>query len=307
MIYLEGGGACFNSITCAGNPATFGASQFSARFPTGADGGSSDSPGVFDRSDPANPMADWSFVYVPFCTGDIHGGSKRDATVPGVKGTQQFVGYQNVTRDLARIVPTFPGVSKVLLTGISAGGFGAVVNYVQTAQAFGSVPVYSLDDSGPPMEDPYASKCLQQEWSSLWGFDQTILKVCGAACPDPTNYTLDAANHVATLYPNVPFGLVEDTADEVITLFFGFGASNCSGLTPLSEDTFTAGLLDVRMKLASHPNVGGFIFKGTTHTSIGGATLDTVTTNAPDDAGTVKLSDWIATLVNTGTVTNVGP
>ena len=128
-----------------------------ATSPSIAGGGA----GVFDRTDAKNPMADWNFVYVPFCTGDVHAGDKTNATVSGVTGPQQFVGYVNMTRYLARIVPTFPGLTKVLLTGVSAGGFGAAANYPQTARAFGSVPVYDLDDSGPPMEDPYAAKCLQ--------------------------------------------------------------------------------------------------------------------------------------------------
>jgi hypothetical protein len=95
---------------------------------------------------------------------------------------------------------------------------------------------------------------------------------------------------------------------------------------------FTAGLLDSRMKLAAYPNVGGFIFVGTDHTTLGNSCTPSAPTNCFDgrtanaaagDAGTeagaadggdagaatgtVALTDWVATLVNTGTVTNVGP
>lgn len=303
MIYLEGGGACFNALTCATNPATFGMTEFTTRL-----GGTAGDQGVFSRTDTANAMADWNFVYIPFCTGDVHAGNKLDATVPGVTGKQQFVGYANVTRDLARIIPTFPGLDKVLLTGVSAGGFGAAANYPQTAKAFGSVPVYSLDDSGPPMADPYAPSCLQAQWAQTWGFDKTVLADCGSDCKDPTNYTIDATMHTAKMYPKIPFGIVEDTDDGVITLFYGFGAGMCTALIPtqLTADTFTAGLLDSRMRLAALPNVGGFIFQGTVHTTLGGASFDTRTAGS-GDAATVKLTDWVATLINSGTVTNVGP
>ena len=243
MIFLEGGGACFNSITCSTNPSAFSEADFAGctgapdagtsicAAPSLAGGGG----GILNRNDPANPVADWSFVYVPFCTGDVHAGNKLNATVAGVAGKQQFVGYANMTRYLARIVPTFPSATKVLLTGISAGGFGAAANYLQTAKAFGSVPVYDLDDSGPTMESPYVSSCLQGQWADTWGFDKTILADCGSDCPDPKNYTVDAAIHVARLYPHIPFGLVEDTDDEIITLFYGFGQNNCAGtIDPLS-------------------------------------------------------------------------
>jgi hypothetical protein len=319
MIYLEGGGACFNSTTClcAENPSCFNepgktgccsAVGFDTRL-----GGTEGSQGLFSRSDAANPMKDWNFVYVPFCTGDIHGGNNPDATVPGLTGKQQFVGFENITRDLAKLVPTFKGLTKVVLTGISAGGFGAAVNYPQTAKAFAPVPVYDLDDSGPPMEDPYVPKCLQQKWATLWGFDKTILAECGTDCPDPTNYTLDAVIHTAKAYPNIPFGLVEDTDDSVITLFYGYGANDCADVllpTPVTGAMFTAGLLDERAKVqaAGLTNTAGFIFQGTTHTSLGStSTYDSVMAGGGDSGPSVMLSDWVTTLVNSGTVTNVGP
>jgi hypothetical protein len=302
MIFLQGGGACFNSLTCAMNPSSFGMSDFTSFVSSMGSGG------LLDRTNAANPVADWNFVFVPFCTGDVHAGNKRDASVPGVSGAQQFVGYVNMTRYLARIVPTFPGLTQVLLTGVSAGGFGAAANWPQTARAFGSVPVYDIDDSGPPMEDPYVPKCLQQQWATLWGFDKTILAECGADCPDPTNYTLDATIHALKAYPHVPMGLVEDTDDEVITLFYGFGQNNCAGtIDPVSGAMFTAGLLDSRMKLTAYSNFGSFIFQGTAHTSLGGTTTYDTVSASSGDAATVQLSDWVTTLVGGGTVTEVGP
>jgi Pectinacetylesterase len=301
MIFLEGGGACFNALTCAMNPSSFDSSTLSSAA-TG---------GLLDRTDMANPVKDWNMVYLPFCTGDIFGGNNPNATVSGVSGVQQFVGYVNVTRFLAKLAPTFKSITKVLLTGMSAGGFGAAANYQQVARAFAPIPVYDLDDSGPPMEDPYVPKCLQKAWADLWGFDKTILADCGNDCPDPTNYTIDAVLHAARLYPKIPFGLVEDTDDSVITLFYGFGNNDCTagfGLVPGS--TFTAGLLDERTKLqaAGITNSGSFIFQGTSHTSVQTTSaFDSEIAGGGDSGPAVKLSDWVTALVNTGTVTNVGP
>jgi hypothetical protein len=306
MIFLEGGGACFNALTCAMNAASFNSSSLSG-VATG---------GILSRTDMANPVKDWNMVYVPFCTGDVHAGNAPDQTVPGVTGKQQFVGYVNMTRYLAKLAPAFKDASKILLTGISAGGFGAAANYPQTARAFDPIPVYSIDDSGPPMEDPYAPQCLQQKWAELWGFDKTVLADCGSDCPDPTNYTIDATIHTAKKYPNIPFGLVEDTDDSVITLFYGFGMNNCAAsFGVVTGQMFTAGLLDERTKLAAAgvTNAAGFIFQGTAHTSLHASTFDTVmagggSTDGGAEAGApVVLSSWVTNLVNNGVVTNVGP
>src|SRR5579884_1249429 len=168
MIFLDGGGACFNSTTCLLNPSSFDKTTFDSSF---GSGGSRASAGVFDRSDPANPMKDWNYVFVPYCTGDVFSGNNQDVTVPGVSGKQQFVGYADMHVFLDRIVPTFADVTQVVLTGISAGGFGVASNYTQVAKAFGKVPVIALDDSGPAMGPPEVASCLLQQTRELWGLD----------------------------------------------------------------------------------------------------------------------------------------
>jgi hypothetical protein len=297
MIFLEGGGACFNAITCGQNPSSFGDADFAKWTPgRGVNG-------VFNRTDAANPVKDWSWVYVPYCTGDVHGGNNPTGTVSGISATQAFVGYVNVGLYLDRVVPTFPSATYVLLTGVSAGGFGAGANYPQVAKAFGSIPVDMLDDSGPYMQDPYAATCLQAQLKTLWGLDKTVLADCGADCNDP-NFMIASSKHIAKTYPNRKFGLIDSVGDNTIRGFLGFGAQNCTSFSQLTADQYQAGLFDIRTQLASATNFGSFYFAGTEHTSIAGPTLDSRT--AGGEAGTVKLSDWMTAFVG-GTVTNVGP
>ncbi len=322
VIYLEGGGACVDEVFCATTPPSFGESDFATWHTSSTTDANS---GIFNRTDAANPVAGWNFVYIPYCTGDIFVGDNPNGMVSGVSGTQQFVGYTDIGLDLDRIVPTFPGLTKVLLTGISAGGFGASANYVQAARHFGSTPIYLLDDSGPPMEAPYLATCMQTQFATLWGMGGALAD-CGSDCSDPSTYFIDFAKHVAKTYPNVPFGLIDSSEDAIISLFFGYGnPSNCMpGLLPesLPAATFTAGLQDAEEQLAGAPNFGSFILGGsrdTQHTSLGASsTFDGDSTNVtasllvPDggideDAGTIALTTWIATLVNDGKVSNVGP
>lgn len=293
MIFLEGGGACFNSVTCSVNPSS---ASGGGNGPTGGSGG------ILNRGDMANPVNDWNFVDLPYCSGDVFAGNNPNAMVQGA-GAQQFVGYLNVAEFLKRIVPTFPNVTQVLLTGVSAGGFGSTANYGQVARAFDPVPVTLLDDSGPPMRDPYFASCLQQEQVALWGMDKTILAECGSDCPNANNFPIDAMKHGNKVYPNAVFGLVEAQADQTIRMFFAFGLSNCTGsfTTNYPPQMFSDGLDDMRMQLSSSPNFGAYIFNDTRHTTIAGTFFDTQT------AGGVMLTDWITQLVNHGKVSNVGP
>jgi hypothetical protein len=315
MIFLEGGGACFNFESCDDyNPSSFSEADFMSLTTTGYTGAGGSylaNVGILDRTNAANPVQDWSFVYVPYCTGDVHGGNNV-ASVPGLTidgktaPPQHFVGWVNMSLYLDRLVPTFPGAKQVLLSGMSGGGFGAAVNYPQVAKAFGSTPVTMLDDSGPFFEDPYLAVCLQNEVRALWGLDKTLLPECGGDCSNPSSYFLDYVLHYVKAYPKVDFGLADSTDDGTITNFFGFGADDCKIATQETGAVFTAGLLDVRAKLASQANYGEFVFTGTDHTSIQGAEFYTRTAGGAEGGAPVLMTDWVTGLLS-GTATNPGP
>jgi cysteine-rich repeat protein len=289
VIYLEGGGACFNELTCGTvNPSNTPASM---RFPGGN--------GIFSRSDERNPVADWHMVYVPYCTGDVFAGTAEDVMVPNV-GVQQFVGYENMGHFLDRIVPTFGDVDQVLLTGISAGGFGAAANAKRVQRDFQDVPVVLLDDSGPPMTNEYIAPCLQNWWRELWGFEGSILADCGAEC-SPDDYVIDMTDHLVRHAPDRVGGLFSHRQDFVIRFFYGFGDQDCSRSLPISPQVFEAGLDDFRGFIQDRAdNFGTFYIDGEDHTCISGSCFYAA------EADGVPFTDWVADLLD-GTTSHVGP
>jgi Pectinacetylesterase len=66
VFYLQDGGACFSAETCAPERGL---------YRTRIDEGPTGEGGVFDFADARNPFADYSIVYVPYCTGDVHIGN----------------------------------------------------------------------------------------------------------------------------------------------------------------------------------------------------------------------------------------
>jgi hypothetical protein len=322
MIFLEGGGACFNSTTCQGNPSKYGETEFVATLKAaGAAGfnGSFDDTktnGIMSRADDKNPVKDWNMIYIPYCTGDIHGGVNPAGMVPGVTGTQQFVGRKNMELDLAAIKALLPNTTEVLLTGMSGGGFGTVMSYDQVATFWGQIPVTMIDDSGPPMSAPYLAPCLQSQLVSLWGLEKGVLADCGADCTtdaglDTGNFGINVMKHLGKKYPTRKFGLIESTGDVTITSFFGFGDNGaCKGFAPVLEPDFINGLLDIRAQMAFTPNFGTFYFGGADHqkhTSYEGSLDERMSTdNLDGGTGPTALYEWTANMLK-GTVTNVGP
>jgi hypothetical protein len=291
MIFLEGGGACFDLQTCLTNPANVGRQS------------AEKTAGVFDRANMQNPVRDWNYVYVPYCTGDTHGGDNEAANVPGV-GPQKFVGYANMKKFLDRVVPTFKDATDVLLTGISAGGFGAAQNAVLVQRAFQNVKVKAIDDSGPPLSKVAIAECLQDLWRTSWGLDKTFLADCGAACPNKKDYAQDYGLFLAKTFSDRSSGLIEATEDGIISGFFGIGSNNCTGIllaTPVPGATFKAELLAFREKVRPYSSFSTYFPTGTQHTWISGPSFYT------GSAGGVKLVDWFRRIVNDEIPGHVGP
>ena len=286
LIYLEGGGACFNAETCATNPSSFGETEFNvlvaqrgdaAIFSTGAD----------------NPVGDWNMVYVPYCTGDVHGGSRPDAMLPDVSGAQQFVGHLNVGRYLDLLAPYLGDPDRVLLTGASAGGFGAFINFATVADRFDASEPYLLNDSGPIFfaDDVYSPQ-LAAAFNAAWDLEAAF-PADAAPLFEPDGLE-DTYAYYVDRYPDASFGLSSYLQDQTIRYFFGFGQPDGE----VSGEEFEAGLRDLDGQLPE--SWGVYYAEGADHTFIG----------VPDryfgtSAG-VAMNDWLADLLD-GNPTDVVP
>ncbi len=288
MFFLEGGGACFDELSCAGNLSHVQSTSVS----TG---------GVFDRTNDENPFEEYTMVDVPYCTGDVHAGNNPDGGVGGQK--QQFVGYPNTGYFLRKIAASFPDTEALVFAGSSAGGFGVAANYGQALAAFPSIPVFLLDDSGPFMRQPPLAHCLQSEFANVWGLDRSVLAECGADCEGQDDWMLALARHWVTR-SKYATGLISATGDGTISLFWGFGANDCTSPIPLpiSAADFAAGLTDIETQMEPDENFGAYLYGGSNHTVLEDGLFYSTTVD-----GGGSIAQWARTLVEANQVTNVGP
>jgi cysteine-rich repeat protein len=287
VFYLEAGGACFNSL-CE-----------SLHHP--GPNIPEDSSGIFDRTNTANPVRDWSWVYVPYCSGDVYAGQAETMLAGKLR---YFYGYSNITAFLERMVPAFD-VDQVLLTGSSAGGFGSAINYPQTQRAFGSVPVVWIDDSAPPMSTAVYPPCLQDTWRTVWRLDKTVLAECGSDCTDPSSFSEDMFAHVRKTFPSMRGGLYSTLSDQTIRAFAGYGWSNgynkCGEFsTAVTATVYQSGLTELRTNMTPTAGLGTFYIAGTSHTRLRSASFYTT------QVGSTTLPQWVASTL-AGTSSHVGP
>ncbi len=255
LVFLNGGGGCWDYLTCfVLNTAVhgpFGQAQFAAfvQYLTGT---------VFDRTMSANPFKDWSFVIVPYCTGDFHAGTNV-ATYTSLDGqtTRMFyhVGHANVLAYLARLAPTFPGADRVVIAGSSAGGLGAALNYPDVRGRWPAATVEMVDDSGPFLEPSSAPLVSYAPAFASWRLDRVTDPVCGAPCR--TDMSLFFSG-LASTYPGSRLALISSLQDETISSGSGLsGPAFQSALVTMAAD-----------RLDPTARFHYFFFPGSTHTTL---------------------------------------
>jgi hypothetical protein len=214
-------------------------------------------------------------------------------------GGRAFVGYENVGRDLDLIVPQSKDVRRVILAGSSAGGFGALMNFDRTQRAFGSTPVYLLDDSGPPMSDTYLTPCLQKMFRDAWNLDAAIPEGCTACRQTDGGGLSNALAWLANAHPDRRMALVTSMRDGVIRSFYGYGYPDCAAGAagfPMPEDVFEAGIVNLRdQTLASLPNFRAYTKDSGQHVWLL-FELDRISPRA--DGGGKHFGDWLEEMLD---------
>ncbi len=190
VFYFEGGGACWDYDTCSGRAGVLGAAhpngippgyittfepKYVSPIVNGAD------PGLPFRSKTTLATSGWSMVYMPYCTGDVHVGS-RVATYADPTGAQppltwRHAGQANTLAAVQYVKGRKPQIQKLLVSGFSAGGTATAAAYYFVRQGLSPQFGYYLDDSGPIYPAPSSSSLsrpLHDTIRAAWGLDSVF-------------------------------------------------------------------------------------------------------------------------------------
>jgi len=223
VVLIEGGGACWNALSCFGAPA-LGVSPLAANLRVTYDGtyfastwqAAIESTGLTDRG-AGGPFADASFAAIPYCTGDLHAGDNRYVYDIDTQFVEQR-GSVNIGADLDVLRAQFPDVETVYVVGISAGGYGAQLNFDRFVAAFPAAEVHLLADCAP-MVQPLAIDPLQASYP-VWK-DRWQLRVV-PGCPTCATDFEALPDYLAARFPSSRQGLLVYDSDDVIAKFFGY-------------------------------------------------------------------------------------
>lgn len=289
LLFLQGGGACWNQGTCAPSFSAFGpvcyygsdlclydgaggtqplASHVATADPFPADGSGAfvaelaqlQQSKVFDRHETASPFKDATFVYVPYCTGDLHAGNavktypfKAELLGTVTQRTVHFSGATNMERALERLAATLPQLKRVWLTGVSAGGYGATLNFERVKRHFPNAEVHLLADSSPFLESTHWN-----EWKEAWSL------ALPEGCADCAEGLPQIQAHLLQRYPQSRMGLLAFERDRVISYFFLGGTGPAEALNPPMA-SYTSALQRLLPSFQASTHAAVFLAPGEEH------------------------------------------
>ncbi|HEU4537676.1 MAG TPA: pectin acetylesterase-family hydrolase, partial [Polyangiaceae bacterium] len=276
IIEFEGGGACWDERTCAFAGATFKEDVDPADYTGGRA-----SVGWYDHARPGHPMPDWTHIYIPYCTGDVHWGDNVKTYGAGAGAvTIQHKGAVNARAALDWAYAQIEAPEKVFVTGCSAGGYGSIWWAPQVQSHYPASKVYHFADSAAGV---ITDGFFQQSFPA-WNAQATFPAFVGdfaRATALPQLYALIAAH-----YPQNVYSQYNTVLDENQTFFY-----TAMGGTGLAQGWSAKMKANVGATQASSPQFRSFVAGGRQHCILPHDNFFTV------EAGGTKLTTWLADMV----------
>lgn len=273
VFFLDGGGACWNELTC--NPAQgfYQPVVDESDNPNGAQG-------IFDLGNSANPVADWSWIAVPYCTADVHLG---DATRKYGDVTIHHSGMANGNRALDELLARFPDADQFLVTGASAGGVASPVYAGLVANLFPEASVLAIADGSGAY--PHATE-VSGPIGQSWGVDSSLPEWVQTS---RTNFTIPGTFVAAgNRFENITFARFDHAQDQVQAAFIAVAGLSLDGAAGQRDQI----LQTEAMIEAEIGSVASYVASGKDHTALARSELYTLSEND------VPLVGWLTSLLS---------
>jgi hypothetical protein len=272
LVFFQGGGGCFSVETC--RP---GSRWFDDRIDAFDDPGSSS--GVLDLVDARNPFRDYSMVFIPSCSGDVHTGTR--VVEYGPYRVQQK-GYFNAQAALRRAFRDFPAATRVFVTGCSAGSVGSAFHADAVLSRYPKARVTQVGDS---LAFVFHRPVNLADWGTHTRFPAWF---------EPTRANgrwtmVEFLTALARRHPKQTFARFNHAADGVQEAFYA-----AVGGDPAD---FPVKLRAAEAALKRLPNYRSYLACGSAHCSFDRPEFYSESTQG------VRLRDWVAGLANGKEVT----
>lgn len=289
VIFLNGGGACWNNINCdlRARP-TYHPGMDSTDMPDQHDG-------IFDLSNPRNPVRGYTIVFIPYCTADVFLGARTvsyTGTATDASPYQFEVrhrGRANADQAVDWVYAHYPALELVFVAGSSAGAIPSPFYAARFARHYPEARVVQLGDGAGGYRAPRIPGIL-----ALWGATTLLRSDTGYRGVDSASLTFETLYEVAArTTPQVTFAQYNTAADAVQLSFLAMLGVQDVKLASL----LAANLADIRQ---ANPALHTYTAPGSLHTILRRPEFYALSVDG------IAIRDWVADLLDGKRVTEVG-
>lgn len=281
VLYFQGGGACFNATTCALDGGSYKPTAGLGDDPTTAGG-------VFDFTNPLNPFSDWSWVFVPYCTGDVHLGDNTQDYGDGL--VIQHKGFVNGSYALDHMTERFPDAAEIFVTGSSAGGVPSPLFAGLASDRYPDARIVAMADGSGAYPD---TPTVNAGTGALWGTFKNVPDWEVNEGLTPADWSLPGLFVQAGLHdPDIVMARHDHAFDAVQADFTSLAGLSADQVDVLIDDNAQA-------IEADGVEVFTYVAPGSDHTILGQTFFYT------QEVEGVAFIDWITALANGDPVADV--
>jgi hypothetical protein len=294
VVYFQGGGACWDSMNCLYAPTYY------QEVPPLEAFANTEGMGIFDTENPENPFKDWNFVFIPYCTGDIHwGAADHDYPdywdqIPNLDSwTIRHRGFVNFQAVLKWMKDNIESPHKIFVTGSSAGSYGAIFNFPYIQEAYPNSMASVLGDAG----NGVVTVDFQNNYINNWGIQPNLAAWIPGLDKPFSELGIDGIyKSIALYYPHRKVAQYT-TAWDWNQTFFYYVMQNISDPESWEEEwpsvwyDWDAQMLEFAYSAAEVPNYRYYIAAGDTHTIMMSPLFYT------EDSAGISFLDWVSAMV----------
>lgn len=286
MIFLNGGGACWRAQECdpRGKP-TYTMTADSANDV-------SVRSGLLDVANESNPVRDYTLIFVPYCTGDVHLGTRQ--VDYDVKGSEKTIsvrhgGGANLEAVLDWVYANIHNPRTMFVTGVSAGAIPSPVVAEKVARHYPRARVVQLGDAAGGYHADMVPALM-----AGWGASEYLADDPAFRALDSASFTFERLyTGAARVAPRVRYAQVNTTEDATQLYFLTLLGVRGTPLTTL----LATNLDEIRSAV---PSFRSYTAPGKAHTLLRSNAVYTTTVDG------VAFKDWLTALVNGDPVEDVG-
>lgn len=215
VIFMQGGGACTSNTGPSSCWLRYNTSLGSSKYWASVQAYDGN---VLNRDCSVSPMCDFDLIYIPYCGGDVHSGTRSAPLSADLPFT--FAGHRTVAAVVSDLLNTtgIATVPQLLVSGSSAGGLGTFLNADFIAAQLPAVRVRAFPQAGwffPPVVtfpafmagDLWPPATEESNATSIWA------SRLPPACVDAHNVSYCSSVDGMFAYLTTPMFIAENEAD----------------------------------------------------------------------------------------------